>query len=146
VNHAVYLNYLEHARFETLAASGFPVAEMETRGWAVHVVRIEADYRRECRFGDHLLVRTGVEEVRKSSMVLRQELLRFRGPAPSALPLETVEEEPDLAGDPGSPPDGWRDAGEVALEARIVAVWIGPDGRPMRVPAEVRAALGEERG
>jgi acyl-CoA thioesterase FadM len=29
------------------------------------------------------------------------------------------------------------------VRARVVAVWIGPDGRPMRVPDEVRSGLTE---
>lgn len=146
VNHAVYLNYLEQARFETLAASGFPLEEMEARGWAVHVVRIEADYRRECRFGDALVVRTEVDEFRKSSMVLHQELHRFRGTEPDLYQTTAETREPE--GPPGDPDpggnDAWRSGGELALEARVIAVWIGPDRRPMRIPPEARAALAGE--
>ncbi len=34
------------------------------------------------------------------------------------------------------------DPSHVYAEGLVVVVWIGPDGRPMRVPDEVRAALG----
>ncbi|MEX2530244.1 MAG: thioesterase family protein [Gemmatimonadota bacterium] len=121
LNHAVYLNYLEQARYDTLSAAGFTLHDLQSKGWAVHVVRIEADYRRECRYGDRLEVRTGIERFRSSSMILRQRIFRVEG----SLPDSAV-----------SPPSG-----EVALEARIVAVWIGPDGRPMRIPEEARSAL-----
>ena len=30
----------------------------------------------------------------------------------------------------------------VHAEARVTAVWIGPDGRPVRIPQDVRQALG----
>jgi len=109
VNHAVYLNYLEQARFDALSAGGFPVSEMAARKWGVFVVRIEVDYRKECRQGELLTVRTRVDRFRNSSMVIGQ-----------------VVEAPD---------------GEIAVEARVVAVWTGPDGRPMRIPPEVRDAL-----
>ena len=44
VNHAVYLNYFEHARFEALKRAGFPWDLLGERGWAIFVVRIEVDY------------------------------------------------------------------------------------------------------
>jgi len=113
VNHAVYLNYFEHARFETLRAGGFSPATLDQRGEGVHVVRVEVDYRRELRLGESLQVATGVREFRNSSMTLVQ--VAFRA--------------------------GARD--HVFAEATVVAVWIGPDGRPMRIPGDVRAALDQ---
>lgn len=111
VNHAVYLNYFEHARFETLRAGGFSPETLAERGEGVHVVRIEVDYRRELRLGDSVRVATGVREFRNSSMTLEQVAYR----------------------------DG--DPDHVFAQAAVVAVWIGRDGRPMRIPADVRAAL-----
>jgi len=116
VNHAVLLHYLEHARFQALEAGGFGHAELERRGWGVFVVRLEVDYLGEVLLGDALVIRTTAGEPRRSSMVLTQELAR--------------EEEPD----------------EVLLRARVTAVWVGEDRRPMRVPTEVRAALGLPEG
>ena len=115
LNHAVYLNYFEQARFEALERGGFTLAEMARRSWSVHVVRVEVDFRREAFMGDELVVRTTVAEARNSSMTLVQAA------APAG-----EEERP-------------------SAEARVVAVWVGPDGRPMRIPAEVRRALGIER-
>jgi hypothetical protein len=34
----------------------------------------------------------------------------------------------------------------VFAEGKIVVVWIGPDHAPMRIPAEVRSALGMGEG
>lgn len=112
VNHAVVLNYLEFARFEALRTSGFPYAELVARGWGVYVVRIEVDYLAEAFLDDRLTVRTTAEEPRRSSMVLVQEIVRAA--------------EPDT----------------VVARARVTAVWVGANRRPIRVPAEVRAAFG----
>ncbi|TVR53894.1 MAG: acyl-CoA thioesterase [Gemmatimonadales bacterium] len=76
LNHAVFLNYFEQARFDTLEQVGISPCELETKGWGVHVVRVEVDFRRECRQGDSLRVRTWVESMRNSSMVLRQIMER----------------------------------------------------------------------
>lgn len=114
-NHAVFLNWFEHARFETLREGGFPLRALAERGWGVHVVRIEVDYRREALLGDELVVETHLEEVRRTSMTLHQVARSQAGQA-----------EPEA----------------VLAEARVVAVWVDEDGRPMRVPEEVRRALG----
>ncbi len=112
VNHAVYLNYFEEARVRTMEAVGHPLGDILGRGWGVHVVRLEADYRKEARLGDELRIRTRVDEVRRSSMAVVQRALRAD------------------------------DEGEVLVcEARVVWVWVDENGRPMRVPAEVRDAL-----
>lgn len=76
VNHAVFFNYFEQARFEALEAGGFPAAELGRRGWSVVVVHAEADFRREATQGDELLVRTRVEDTRRTSMRLTQEVIR----------------------------------------------------------------------
>ena len=152
LNHAVYLNYLEQARFDALAAGGFPIETMQTRGWGVHVVRIEVDYRRECRLGDRLVARTAVQSFRNTSMTIHQALYRFRPgsggeggegaggegtdgervtPSPKLLHPARLEEAGDLD----------LSAGELAVEALVVAVWVGPNGKPMRIPGEVRDAL-----
>jgi len=117
VNHAVFLHYFEHARFEALEAAGFSWGVLEDRGWAIYVVRIEVDYVAEARRGDRLLAVTWADAFRRTSMVLAQTLDR----------IET---------------DGRRTR---VAEARVVAVWIGPDGKPMRVPDDVRTGLTDVR-
>jgi len=112
VNHAVYLNYFEHARFQALAEGGFPYSELEARGWGVYVVRVEVDYLKEARMDQRLRVRTWVDGHKRSSLVLAQELA----------PLDDVS--------------------TTLARARVTAVWVGPDRRPLRLPPEVRSALG----
>jgi acyl-CoA thioester hydrolase len=124
LNHAVYLNYFEHARFETLARRGVLAEVIRARGEGVHVVRVEVDYRREVRQGTVLAIDTAVEAFRKSSMTFHQVALGFG-----------AEEE-------GRVPGASRPEEVVHAEARVVAVWVGPHGRPMRIPEDVREALG----
>jgi len=111
VNHAVFLHYLEHARFEALEAAGFAWPTLAARDWQIYVVRIEVDYLSQARRGDELLVRTWADGFRRTTMVLRQEIVRAEDPSTAV------------------------------VRARVTAVWIGPDRRPMRVPEEVRAGL-----
>lgn len=128
VNHAVPLHYFEEARWRALEEGGFPASELEARGEAVYVVRIEIDYRGEARMGERLLARTRVESFGRSSMTIHQELVRDgREPVRDGVP--------DGAG-------GGAGAEDLVAEARVVAIWIGPDGRPTRVPDMVREALG----
>lgn len=112
VNHAVYLNYFEHARFAALTEGGFPPSRLAERGEGVHVVRIEVDFRKELRLGEEVEIRTRPLLAGASSLTLEQRMLS-----------------------PG-------DDSLVYAEARVVVVWVGPDGRPMRVPEDVREALG----
>ena len=113
-NHAVFLNWLEYGRFAALDRAGFPYHEIAARGWGIYVVRLEVDYLREARLGERLLVRTWADGYRRTSMVLAQQLV--------------LEDDPAI---------------EVA-RARVTAVWIGPDRRPLRVPEEIRSVLGGE--
>ncbi len=114
VNHAVYLNYFEHARFAALTEGGFPPGRLAERGEGVHVVRVEVDFRREIRLGEDVEVRTRALDAGASSLTIGQRMV--------------------------APHDG--DEPGVYAEARVVLVWIGPDGRPMRVPQDVRDAFG----
>jgi len=118
VNHAVFLNYMEHARFLALEEAGFVWSSLDENGWQIFVVRIEVDYLAEAKRGDELLIRTWADSFRRTTMVLAQEIVR-------AEDLETV-----------------------VARARVTAVWIGPDGRPARAPGHVREGLesGAKRG
>ena len=116
VNHAVFLNYLETGRFEALREGGLSRGTMADNGWGVYVVRIEVDYVKEARMDDRLVVRTQLAGFKRTSMILAQEIVR---PGP--------------------------DTEDVVIRAKVHAVWIGPNGRPMRVPAEAKAALGPGR-
>ena len=111
VNHAVFLTYLEHARFEALKEAGFAWRVLAERDWQIFVVRAEVEYLSEATREDRLLVRTWADSFRRTSMILAQEIVRA--------------DEPDT----------------LVTRSRVTAVWIGPNRRPMRVPEEVRAGL-----
>ncbi|MBT8337563.1 MAG: acyl-CoA thioesterase [Gemmatimonadetes bacterium] len=108
VNHAVFLNYFEFARFQTLEAAGFPPKALIAEGMGIHVARVEVDYKREARLGQTLTIHTEPEQIRNSSMTLAQEA---------------------------------RSGEHLLARARVVVVWVGRDGRPTRIPDDVRAAL-----
>lgn len=116
MNHAAYLNFLEHARWEALAEGGFGYSDILAQGWGVHVVRLSIEYKAEVVMGDQLDIETRVTQFRRTSMTIEQTIRRQRGGEPeSAL---------------------------VAAEASVVGVWIGANGKPMRVPAQALKALG----
>ena len=115
-NHAVFLNWLEYGRFGALDRAGFPYHAIIARGWGIYVVRLEIDYLREARLGERLLVRTWADGYRRTSMVLAQQTVLEAAP--------TVE----------------------VARARVTAVWVGADRRPLRVPDEIRHVLGGEIG
>ena len=75
-------------------------------------MRIEVDYLSEVLLGDRLRIRTWTEGFRRTSMVFLQQALR-------------------------DPRGGEADSTLVA-RTRVVAVWIGANGRPTRIPEEVR--------
>jgi acyl-CoA thioester hydrolase len=112
VNHAVFLNYFEHARFEALEAAGFRWPILRENDWQIYVVRIEVDYLAQAMRGDTLRVRTWAEGFRRTTMTLGQEIVRD-----------------DSSGT------------VVVARARVEAVWIGANRKPMRVPDAVRAGL-----
>jgi thioesterase-3 len=114
VNHATYLSYLEQARWDALEEGGFTSADLRREGWGIHVVRAEVDYLRPCQQGHVLRIRTRPERLRSTSMVFSHEIHRVMDGA-------------------GAGP---------ALTAAVTLVWIGTDGRPMRIPEVARRALG----
>ena len=78
------------------------------------MVRVEVDYRRELRLAQRYEIHTSVHAVRNTSATLRQVSLEEGG-----------------SGDPFA-------------EALVTIVWIGPDGRPMRIPDDVRRVMAVE--
>ena len=115
-NHAVFLNHFEHARYLALEEAGFTWSSLADHDWHIYVVRIEVDYLDEAKAGDTLLVRTWAESFKRTRMVLAQEMVRVDDPE------------------------------AVVARARVTAVWIGPDRRPMRVPDHVREGLSGSPG
>jgi YbgC/YbaW family acyl-CoA thioester hydrolase len=112
MNHAVFLNWFEQARFDTFERAGYPIPAIQACGEGIYVVRLEIDYLKEARLGDELVVRTRAGEVGRTSMVFDQVAVRA--------------DEPEV----------------VVARASVRGVFIGPDRRPARIPREFLAALG----
>ena len=112
LNHTVFLNWFEQARFDAFEQGGVPAPEIQRRGWGVYVVKLEVEFLREAHLGDELVVRTRVADVGRTLITFHQ--------------VAVAEGTPDVA----------------SAEARVRAVWVGAEGSPARIPTEVRAALG----
>jgi acyl-CoA thioester hydrolase len=75
VNNAVYLTYLEAARFAWWRSAFGPLG-LKEHGFIV--ARVEIDFRKAALPGDRLLVRLRVEGMGKSSFTLGYEILNAR--------------------------------------------------------------------
>ena len=77
VYYANYLKFIERARTEWVRALGVDQAKLRAETGIVFAVRrVEADYLAPARFDDVLEVRTAVQEKRRASIVLQQDIVR----------------------------------------------------------------------
>ena len=76
VNHAVYLNYLEHARHEFLRTRGIAFGELSQRGISLVVTRVEADFKASLTSGDTLVIRTQLQREGRIRLLFQQEIFR----------------------------------------------------------------------
>ena len=88
VNNAVYLNYLEEARFSHWRATGLAsrtLASAAAPGGAaidvpgVIVARVEIDYRRPAKHGDMLRIDVGVAAIGRTSFTYEYEIVDETG-------------------------------------------------------------------
>ena len=77
VNHAVYLNYLEHARHEFLVGLGIKFGELSKRGISLVVTRIEADFKASLTSGDTFFVRTSFNRKGRIRLQFNQSIYRM---------------------------------------------------------------------
>lgn len=76
VNNAVYLNYLEVARYEFLKDVGFDYPAVIEAGYGVYVARVEIDYKKSALADDRLLIRSWPVKKGAVSGVIAQEISR----------------------------------------------------------------------
>ncbi|UFH58293.1 YbgC/FadM family acyl-CoA thioesterase [Sulfurovum mangrovi] len=74
VYHTNYIKYCERARSEHFFSRGMMPGEGNKSGFVVR--KIDADFLGSARLGDLLEVRTSVEEFKKSSLILLQEIYK----------------------------------------------------------------------
>lgn len=79
VNNAKYLEYLEWGREEWGEQAGFHYDTLVQMGIQTVTVNITINYRRECRQGDRLTIKTRPERVGRTSYVFKQEIINQRG-------------------------------------------------------------------
>ncbi len=76
VNHSVYLNYLEHARWRMLEQEGITLAQItELKLWPV-IAHIDIQYVKPAFMGDTLEVRTTCIDHGKTRFVFDQNIYR----------------------------------------------------------------------
>lgn len=115
VNNAVYLTYLEQARFtlwrQQIGFVARPVSEGGKRGEGMILARAEIDFRAQARYGDELEVQLSLASIGRSSFTYEYQIVR--------LP-----------------------AGDLMASARTVQVWYDYDReRPVPLSDEMKRQL-----
>jgi acyl-CoA thioester hydrolase len=79
VNNAVYLTYLEQARFTLwrgqLGFMATPAAGQTRRGVGFILARVECDFKSQARYGDDLEVRLSLEGIGRTSFTYAYEVV-----------------------------------------------------------------------
>ena len=77
VYYANYLKFMERARSDYIRALGIDQAgELRRSGSAYAVVEVDIRYKKPARLGDDLLVVSSVDQVRASSVLIHQRVMR----------------------------------------------------------------------
>jgi acyl-CoA thioester hydrolase len=76
VNNAVYLNYLEVARYEFLKDIDFDYPAMIRAGYGVYIARVEIDYKRPALADEVLVIRSWPVKKGAVSGIIAQEIKR----------------------------------------------------------------------
>jgi acyl-CoA thioester hydrolase len=77
VYYANYLKFMERARSDFIRAVGVDqAAELRSSGSAYAVVEVDIKYRKPARLGDDLRILSTVDQVRASSVLIQQRVMR----------------------------------------------------------------------
>jgi acyl-CoA thioester hydrolase len=77
VYYANYLKFMERARSDFLRAVGIDqAAELRSSGSAYAVVEVDIRYRKPARLGDDLVVISTIDQIRASSVLIHQRVMR----------------------------------------------------------------------
>ncbi len=80
VNHAVYINYMEYARWKMLEEESIGLKNFtEWKRWPI-ISAIEMKYLKPCYLGDKLEVRSKVIEHSRARLIIEQEIYRADAP------------------------------------------------------------------
>lgn len=73
-HHTAYLVWFEVGRSEFMWQRGSGYQALEAEGYRLPVVELEAQYFAPCRYGDRVVVRTSLDELRSRSLSFRYEV------------------------------------------------------------------------
>jgi len=77
VYHSNYINYFERARTEWLRAMGFEQTQLVSEHQLIFVVRaLNCKYLKPALFNDELFVTADIRDLRKTSVVFKQQVLK----------------------------------------------------------------------
>jgi len=77
VYYANYLKFMERARSDFIRAVGVDqAAELRASGSAYAVVEVDIHYRKPARLGDDLVVISTIDQIRASSVLIHQRVMR----------------------------------------------------------------------
>jgi acyl-CoA thioester hydrolase len=76
VNNAVYLNYLEYARYQLLKDVGFDYPAAIRAGYGVYVAKVSIEYKKPALMEDELLIRSWPVRKGAVSGVIAPRILR----------------------------------------------------------------------
>jgi YbgC/YbaW family acyl-CoA thioester hydrolase len=79
VNNAKYVEYLEWGREDWYEQNGLPYDRLFALGAVTVTVNLDLNFRRECRQGESLTIRTQPERLGRTSFALRQEIRNRAG-------------------------------------------------------------------
>lgn len=79
VNHAVYLNYMEFARWCMIEESGSGGNYFSGHGLTPVIVKAELNYRASCYLAEWLTVETRLIELRKKFAIFEQKIIKENG-------------------------------------------------------------------
>ena len=102
VNHAVYVNYLEHARMQFLHAAGYDYQGLIAAGFSTVISRLDIAYRAPAYADDTLVIETASAETRRVSGTFQQAIRRGETLIAEATVHWCVV---DAAGHPARPPE-----------------------------------------
>ncbi|MGK7344254.1 MAG: acyl-CoA thioesterase [Candidatus Nitrospinota bacterium M3_3B_026] len=74
VYYANYLRYFERARTKAMIERGVDPAEWAKKGVVFTVVRAEVDYKSPATYGDTLIVKTGISDVKGPRLTFTYEV------------------------------------------------------------------------
>jgi len=103
-----YATYQDETFTEFMEAIGYPYDEVERRGWDVHVVNLELDYKRPAEFRDSLRNAMRITAIEESSIEFAYECRDEDGEV--LVEGSVVHVAVDESGSPTRVPQAFRDA------------------------------------